>query len=487
MKFLNFIIKSLIYIPIIFFFLPAFVFLMPGINKECLIFYLSIYIAIIIMLIKDGDFLFYKTIQVCKKTPLIYFVIFLLFICVNSLFLSALSITTLSQTIISIIMRLILAVIPTFVYFIWLFLAYIPLKKFIKIFMFLFWLNLICGFVAYAGRWFDISFINGLFDFFANLKLVRASAYGVSNLSAETYFLEKRLTGLYEEPGILGQFLYFFLPFVYTFANTKLRIYKNKLFNITLKKTLIPFTWLNLILTLSPMNLVLGIIITIIYYFRQLKSIIIKYWSILLFSALSIMICFFNINLSETYLSRIINIITNIHSFEDFILIEPSLATRVVGYINGLCIFIQHPLTGVGLGNELNYMYNQYLHSIVPLTPEIIYKTSKLVQQGLPAFLMPGFIYSLLAENGIISVSIFIFFYLKTFQVLYKQESFCDNELLFNSCIIKSIKYSMIALFIDFIYDLNFTSPYLHLILALAISLIYFGKTRNTHNMRGIS
>ena len=213
---MKFNIKWLLYLPILFFFLPGFAFYLPGLKGIYKFFYISLYFSLVAIFILDRKYLINKFISICKKTPLIYFVIFLLFITLNSLIISIFGITTISQTIRSIIMQIILCILPTIGYFIYVIQKHLGLKNFIKIFMFYFWTNLILGFIAYLGRWFDISVINELFDFFNNARILDMLHEGTAEQTSETYFIGKRLCGLFEEPGYLGQFLFIFLPFVYT-------------------------------------------------------------------------------------------------------------------------------------------------------------------------------------------------------------------------------------------------------------------------------
>lgn len=478
---MKFNIKWLLYLPILFFFLPGFSFYLPGLKGIYKFFYISLYFSIVIIFIMDRKYFINKLISVCKKTPLIYFVVFLLFIALNSLILSLFGITTISQTIRSITIQIILCILPTIIYFIYIIKKHLGLVRFIKIFMFLFWLNLILGFIAYIGRWFDISVINGLFDFFNNARILDMLHQGTAEQTSEMYFLGKRLCGLFEEPGYLGQFLFIFLPFVYTFSGTKVKLYNNNIFNKIFKITLVPLTWTNIILTLSPITLVFAGIISFIYYFKQILNLIKKYYIVIIVLISLIIAIVIKIDFSETYIARIINVITNIHSFEEFILIEPSLATRVASYINEFQIFLHHPFTGIGIGNLRNLMYAQFLNSPVALTPEIIGRTNLNIQMGGGASFISGFTYALLAENGIFAYSIFVCFYVKTFYFINKFKN-TSNNYFFEYLIFKSLFYTMFCLFILSFYNLNLLSQYLHLIIVISVISIYSLKIKERKN-----
>ena len=264
--------KKLTYLPIIFLFLPAFSFYMPGLKSIYNFYYISLYVSLFIIVIFEHKYFINKIVSVCKKTPLIYFIIFLLFITINSLLLALFGVTSIGPTLRSIIMQLLLNIIPTIIYFIYIITRHIGLQRFIKIFMLFFWINLVLGIVAYIGRIYDISIINIIFDFLNNHRLLDMQYNGAAEQTSETYFITKRLCGLFEEPGYLGQFLFIFLPFVYTFACAKIQVFKNKIFNKIFKNTLIPFTWINIILTLSPITLVFASIITFLYYLKNIPK-----------------------------------------------------------------------------------------------------------------------------------------------------------------------------------------------------------------------
>lgn len=483
--------KNLIFLPLLFLFLPSFNFSLPGI-KTFEYYFLSLYIAIITLLVVDFDYTINKILKIIKFTPFKYYVIFWILLFINSLCLSFWGITTILFTLSAILFKLFLGIAPSIIYFICLIKKYLSFAKFIKIFLFLFWLNLVFGFIAYIGRYFDISIINTFFDVFANSRLI-GHEFSTFAPNAALYFqFGKRLTALHAEPGFLAEFLFIFLPFVYTFGNTKLKMYKNKIFNFIFKKTLILFTWVNIILTKSPIMLIASLLITIIFYYKSLIKYSVKYFYILVivFSCLPFLILGINFLdiisidtiIKDSYIIRVLNVITSLKSYDMFVTIEPSLATRVTSFINEICIFIQYPFTGVGINNIGNYIYNQLLISPVPLTEEIISRNQDAIRLGRTAFCNRGFIYTLLAENGLFLTFLYVFFYIKTFLNLNKiYNKFYYMFNLYELNILKSLLYSLIALFILFIYDLNLTNKYLNLLLSLSFLFIFYMKCKNKY------
>ena len=415
-------IKFLIYLPIIFFFLPAFSFFIPGLHGVYSYFFITLYITVILMFLIDTKYVIDKLIQICRITPMKYFILSLIFATLSSIALSLLGVTSFSITLRSFILRIILCILPLFIYFICILDKYISLKKFIKIFLFLLWIDLIIVFFAYIGQFFNISIINDLFDFFANARHL-STKYGAIDMQASLYEANNlpRLDNLFEEPAMYAQFLFLCLPIIYAFSNTKLKIFKNVVFNKIFKITFIPFCWISIILTLSPIFLILSLLITIIYYWKSIFIFTKKYLIFIFTCMFGLILYIKTIDFSDTYIARIINIMLNVRSFNDFILIEPSLATRVISYINIFAIFLKNPLLGVGMGNISNasIMYPQFLNSPVPFTSEIIFKTQMLLKTENKVFLNVNFLYTLLAEIGIIAASFFIYFYYLLIKKIY--------------------------------------------------------------------
>lgn len=468
--------KWLLYIPIIFLFFPAFYCSIGG--SFYTIFYFVLFAALVFCIISNPNSFIQKMSNLIKITPFKWFVILLLFIIFNSIFLSFIGVTTTSQSVKAIMVQLILGIIPVFVYFTYIIERYISFEEFLNKFLLLFWFFLVVGFICYIGQLFDINIINNIFDFFANVRIMQTNTNGTFG-QASDYFAYglPRLDNLCDEPSAYAQFLFLFLPLVYFYGTSDFELCKNKILNKFITKTMIPFTWLSIILTFSPIYLILCLILTGIYYFKEIYSLIKKYFVIICMVFLLFIITVLNIDFSETYISRIINVISNVKSFDDFILIEPSLATRFCSYINTFCVFLKYPIFGVGIGNIANKMYVQYLHSPVSLTPEII-NLSRIYIASLGRIHMNyGYIYVFLAENGIFAFLLLAIYYIKLFGNLI------NIQKIKNDCIgnlqqyAKTIIMSIIGIVILSFYNLPFTKSYVYLIFGIAIIYIYKVKT----------
>lgn len=468
--------KYLLFLPFVLFFFPCFTFVLPGAKGVYIFFFIVIYILLFLLFCSNGKNLINYFIQTIKITPLKYLIFALLLTVVTTFFAAFCHYLTIANAIHSVIFQIFLFIFPILLYFLSVIDKYISYEVAIKFFILLLWLNLILGFIAYFGQYFNIDFINSIFDFFANSRTLKVETgldiQFVAN-SNYTAFGMPRLDNLQEEPSYYARFLYLFFPFVYSFTNKNIDIVKNKRLNNIIYRTFIPFAWLNLIFTLSPMYLILCSIITIIYYLKDLSFLIKKHFLIILIFIVVFITCLTTIDLSDTYLSRIVNFVNDVHSISDLIMVESSLASRVVCYINTFFIFLAHPFTGIGIGNISKVIYYQYIKSPVPLTYEIIDKTKFLVKTAGTGYFNANYITQVLAESGIFVFILYVISYCKIFKFISKLHTYnAQNKESIDYYITKSLKYTFIALFIVFFYELPFMRLEIYFILVLAIAYI---------------
>jgi len=470
----------LIYIPFILLFLPAFAVNIPGIGIYA-IFYIALYVALAILIAKDYKAFVSKINRIIKSTPLKYFLIGIGIFILDSIILSFFGITTFEQTFRSIILRVVLRYFAVFAFFIYVIDKYISYEKFFKFFVFLFWINLVIGFISYIGQFFNIEFINLIFDFFANQRLITANSIGLINSgniqSNYTSFGLPRLDNLCEEPSFYARFLFMYLPFTYVIANSKVRIFKNFLFNKIAKSTLIPFVWISVILTQSPIYLVLFLIITLIYYYKQIIKFLIKFWYIFVFSIFTVVIVLNSINFEDSYLSRILNILSNVKTFEDLIIIEPSLATRFSNFYNSLCVFLKFPLTGVGIANLPTYQLEQMIKSSLTLTPENMSQINFAIANKVKIHFNSALIYDLLASGGVIIFGIYAYFHILLFTKLKKISKIKLSPLLILNA--KALSWAWISTTILMFYHILQTHLELIFLQAFIICTIYKAINEN--------
>lgn len=473
--------KKILLFPIILFFLPAFAIYVPFLKRCYCLCNIMVSLILLLILILDFNGFCNKVYDVYKRTPLKYLFYFVIYGILSSIIISIPNPQYIINTSNFIIVRFLLWIIPFFLYYIYIIETHISLKDLVRILICGFWIVLNLGFISWICRYYDIVFVNEIFNFLANLRpLIHLHAQYESFQAASNYFAFglPRLSHLFEEPSYYAQILFLFLPFVYSFSRSPFRLFKNKIFNILVKKTLIPFTWANLVLTFSPIFLIFSTIITIIYFYKYLFKIL-KRYSILLLSLSFILLYIVKfIDFSDTFISRIINVLLNIKSFEDFIIVEPSLATRILSFINSLCVFLKNSIFGVGFGNLSFAIKEQFLNSPLPLTFELSYKLTEAFLTNYRMTYNSSMFYVILAENGLIGFSIIVYFSYKLFKLVKK---YSQTNNIFSQSFSKALIVSLIGLLIMSFYQFSYTRNECFLILILAITYIY-SKSLNLYN-----
>ena len=476
-------IKKILYIPVILLFFPAFAIWIPGLNKGFIINNIIFVIYTIFILLFDYKTLTYKFIQIYNNTPFKYFCWTVIFMILNGILLSIFNFKLLLNVFSSILMYIILWLLPIFIYFIYVIETHISYKNFMKLFIICFWINLIIGIISWLGELFDITILTNIFNFFANNRILydSNSQFDMGMQSSNFYaFGLPRLDNLFEEPAFYAKFLFLFLPIIYSFSNSKLKIVENTIFNLIIKKSFIFLMWLSIILTFSPIFLIFFVISTIIYYYKEIIKLIRKYWYILIFVLLVFLIAISNFNWQNTYISRIINILSEVNSFEDLILIEQSLASRLVNFINQIYVFFQNPFSGVGFSNLGYAIKEQLLHSPVTLTEEVDKKLMMSIMSNYKMAYNKAFVYEFLAENGIFIFSLFMYFYYKLFKSInIINKRFADYKNSFEMVISRGLKGVLINLFIMFFYAIFFTKcNEFYICLLLSIMFVFYYKKR---------
>lgn len=469
-------VKHLIYLPIIFFFLPAFAFYFPLTKGVYLFFYISIYINLfVIILIKRNNFIKMVS-SIFRKTPLKIFILCVLCMILDSIYLSFIGYTTIPKILVAICLKFVLCIFPILIFFTLLLTRMISYKKFLNIFVLLYWwIVLVFGYITYFADFFDINCINTFIDFFANARILEHQFLTRTYLQDGHYFANgiPRLDGLFTEPAFYARFVFLFLPVAYIYGTKKLKITKNKILNKIIQKTIIPFSLISIILTQSPIYFILTLILISIIYFKKIIYIIKKHYLLvfILLGCFSFLLYINVSNLSNTYFSRIINVLNNIHNFEDFILVEPSLGSRIVCFYNAFLLFIKHPFTGVGMGNINVHMLNQMTNSPIILTYEIQENIKYAISSKNKFGYNRALIYHLLSSYGIIITAIFAYFHLKIYKILNKISSYTNlGYTNYNICLI--LKNSWIALTILFFYHINSDCYELWFIYALFVGYI---------------
>ncbi len=395
-----------------------------------------------------------------KKTPFKYLVYFLSWAIITIIVAVLCSRIYIGGIINSFLGGLIFSVILPCIITVYILRNYLSIKFFIKLIYLFTYITLLIGFIEFFANLYNIQFIKLIIE--------------VLRIPNEYTFLlgsgVSRCRSLFQEPSFFAYYLLTISPIIYELTFSKYRIFCNKYLNNVLKKTMIPFMWICLICTQSPIFLIFNILFSLLYIIVIKKAYkkILKNFNLYLFIfaiwVIILIIILINVDLSSTYLNRVLIVISNFKSFSSLIYLEPSLLTRIIIFINGFEMGLKHIIFGIGYGN-MSYMIGEKLStSTVPLTQELIMFVVK--NKTNPA---SSIFIKLFSETGFIGIMIYYLF-------LYK----CINEL----SLIKEKYYGLIRVFINglilfmivyacsTIYDSNLNMTYIYILFGLVLNFI---------------
>ena len=247
-------IRFLIYITLILLFLPSFCFI---IGSQ----FIPIYIPLIIF-ISFVLFIFYNKqlistiLSFYKNTPFKYLAIFFIWtfitiifsIIKGKFFIGGFITGTLGGFICSVMLPCIfsLFIIP----------KYINIKTFTRFLYLFFWVVFLLGILDFIIFYFNIPILKELITILSNKRLLMYDSTEVTRVMVGNF---PRARSIFDEPSYLGYFIFVVSPIVYEWTLSKYKIFKNNLINIVTKRTIIPFMWIALILTQSPIFLIFNI------------------------------------------------------------------------------------------------------------------------------------------------------------------------------------------------------------------------------------
>lgn len=339
------------------------------------------------------------------------------------------------------------------------------LVKFFYSSIYILFLLCIVQFLAFN---FNIDFLSQIFHFFTN---GRAGMYAV----IDDYQNLGRVYAFFSEPSALGQFIFIIMPFITILSKSKYKIYNNVIINRIVKTTAIPLMLLILILTKSPIYLLLCLFEFLTLWIIMHKIIIKRYWQQILSILLIIILCtyilyaIFHHSIEQSYLARILNTISSLGNFNTFILVEPSLATRIVSYSIQIAAFTKQWLIGCGLYNAEIFVNPIYIQiSPLPLTPENY--MSHFAYKSYWTGLNRSVVYTSLLEFGVIGFSIYSVFIYKTIKYISNIKRYYNG---LNSDFIYATKYSIIFITIISFYNLFIEAAYIWFIFGLICLYTY--------------
>lgn len=322
-------------------------------------------------------------------------------------------------------------------------------KDIMKIISNIYLFILIYGIIQYFGEYFNICFLNTIHDIFCSCT---ASMVSIKNpFAALNVVTLYRAKSIFFEPSIFASVLFVFLPYVYLNI-TKISSKNNK--NLYHGRLLLFLTWLNLILTKSPIYLIFSVLYTLFFFRKKIfNRYVISSVSIFL-----ILLCFAIKNtaiLESNYqLKRIFNFFGNANSLTTIIQNDQSLGTRIVSIVNTTIASKNVLIQGTGYGNAKNLMHEQYENSPLPLTIELTQKCFVLdVADGVPS----NIFVSVLIHTGLIGLMLLYCYFLYSIVKVRKiRFYFKSRESLFiDSISLMSINYVIVSVYWSLMRDLS--------------------------------
>lgn len=420
------------------------------------------YMILFLLIISKPKIFIKKIFTITKYTPLKYFIFFIAFMLITP-FLT----TNFNNALIidfKVIRMWICLILPIIFLIIYISPKYISLKKMQKIFLITYSFILIYGIFKYI-----IGCISPSFEM--SIHYLTTSPVFLPETVNYLSYVVNRAKSIFFEPSFFATFLFVFLPLVYKISFCKFKVLKNTKLNNYFKCFLVLFTWIDLLLTQSPIYILLSIIYTLIFFKDKIFSIkkIVATSFLVIFS---FFILYITLNVSSEFqnskiVSRFQKIIS-VTSFSDIVLADESLGTRICTSINALIATKKHPFVGVGYANGFDAIFEQYLVSPIPLTQEIIFKVSNKIG-GMPA----NIFFSNILCSGIIGTILLYLFFLKS--ILQSRKTInlfegIDRQFYFGIWL-SSINFLITTFYWSLLIDLVFW-----MIFGILCSLIYISK-----------
>lgn len=326
----------------------------------------------------------------------------------------------------------------------------------------------ILGFINFSIFTFNISFLGSIYFFFVNKRLlVSNSEFLISNML-------NRVQSTFEEPSHYVWFLCINLPLIYEMSCCKYKIFDNQFLDKFVKFTSIPLAWFCIIATLSPIGIIIGFIVTIGYYVvKNKKSIkrLLSYFG--LFAILSVIFIIFVLNSSDSnpVFYRIKTVLFVLNDFKTFVIVEGSLATRLIYYSNAFIIALHNPIFGVGWGNLGGALYKIIEHTNMPLTLEV--QTGLRLCTNPSTFVYtPSIFFRVIAETGFIGAFLFYYFLYRLFNVSKKLAMFADLN--FITCnFMSGLSFMIISFFYNSFYNSILYCSYFWIVFGILIGIAH--------------
>lgn len=351
------------------------------------------------------------------------------------------------------------------------------------IYKFLLWFYFgifILGVIDFIGMMYDIQIIIKFFDFIINRWAIAIGGPRGGDFANGL----PRTESIFIEPSPFAYFILISSPIIYNLVHSKFKILKNKIIDILIKKIVYVLMFFNIITTQSPIFLVFfGILIACYIIYKMLKwkkntwlNFIIAFFFIILTLLFTYLLNpeFANkIDVTTTYLNRIIVTVQNINDIGGLMIAEASLGTRIGNAAAYITTFIKHPFLGVGYGNINSVWAKEVLSLPFPITPELYIKALKGTQSGGGA----QFLSKILGETGLLSTLFIYLFFFRLIYLICKKIKYFSLE---NQGLLNSLKYSLLIFILTSWYDSLFILPINFFYIGLIIAFFYYRKNADT-------
>ncbi|MBR6126972.1 hypothetical protein IKQ21_04730, partial [bacterium] len=332
----------------------------------------------------------------------------------------------------------------------------------------------ILGLFQYLIFAFHLDFLNTfLFDIITN---ARFSLY--TELAANMERL--RIFSVFNEPGVLGKFIFLMMPLVFHLSYSKYKLLQNKSANFIIKKSFIPLMILVLIMTQSGFWVPICTAEFLFFIFRfnliNIRKNIFIFVPIIVFFLISIVYISVEYLLLQSFedtsvVSRIFVVISHITSLDGLVKYEPSLAGRIITIIIQMKIFMKNIFFGIGFANVYCGAKTVIDSANIPVTLEIL--SSYYSMPGKMAGIGQSPIFTLLAETGIFGALFFIIFEITNIVSIYKISKKIEG---LNKVFVTGLFECLICLFLLCFYTSYLDAIVFWLLFGLSLTVIYANK-----------
>ncbi len=409
----------------------------------------------------------------CKYSPFMYLMLFY-FWALITVFISLLSGNFYFSSFLNgFIGGLTFSVLLTFLTIFYLFKCkFITIKTILKFLSIFYIFVFLLGIGQFFANNYNLSFFNSIIVFFNNKRGILGGYNPMDNL------LINRVQSIFDEPSNLGSFIYANLPIIYTISLTKYKIFKNVFLSKVIKSILIPFAFISLYLTLSPISLIFAVIVTIIYFYKQILCFIKKrfVFFIVIIGLIFIILNYlfiFALNSDNIVIKRILAVLFNLSNFNELIVVEPSLATRLINYAIFSKTGFDNLVFGIGYGSLAKHFVLLLSNTTIPLTTDL--NKSLALGTGHPA---SATYFRVFAETGLLGLFLICKFYYNSFNEMKKIVKIQRKGIVNDFC------YSLLIFLLVHLIIVNFYNSTLHdtyfiAIVAISVSIIVKYKSRS--------